>query len=87
MVINTVMSHQFKFKFIPGFRTFLFPEKKDIHYIGGSEVLPAPLAVEEEAEAINRRAFHPADAAYGRAGDGHGQCAGRGNGRARGPDR
>ena len=53
MVINTVMSHQFKFKFIPGFRTFLFPEKKDIHYIGGSEVLPAPLAVEEEAEAIN----------------------------------
>lgn len=53
MVINTVMSHQFKFKFIPGFRTFLFPEKKDIHYIGGSEVLPAPLAVEEEVEAIN----------------------------------
>ena len=53
MVINTVMSHQFKFKFIPGFRTFLFPEKKDIHYIGGSEVLPAPLEVEEEAEAIN----------------------------------
>lgn len=53
MVINTVMSHQFKFKFIPGFRTFLFPEKKDIHYIGGSEVLPAPLAVEEEAEAIS----------------------------------
>ena len=45
MVINTVMSHQFKFKFIPGFRTFLFPEKKDIHYIGGSEVLPAPLAL------------------------------------------
>ena len=38
MVINTVMSHQFKFKFIPGFRTFLFPEKKDIHYIGGSDV-------------------------------------------------
>ena len=53
MVINTVMSHQLKFKFIPGFRAFLFPEKKDIHYIGGSEVLPAPLAVEEEAEAIS----------------------------------
>ena len=52
MIINAVMSNQFKLKFIPGFRTFLFPEKKDIHYIGGSEVLPAPLAVEEEAEAI-----------------------------------
>lgn len=53
MIINAVMSDQFKLKFIPGFRTFLFPEKKDIHYIGGSEVLPAPLAVEEEAEAIS----------------------------------
>ena len=54
MVINTVMSHQFKFKFIPGFRTFLFPEKKDIHYIGGSEVLPAPLA--EGRSRSNQRA-------------------------------
>lgn len=53
MIINAVMSNQFKLKFIPGFRTFLFPEKKDIHYIGGSEVLPAPLAVGEEAEAIS----------------------------------
>ena len=53
MIINAVMSNQFKLKFIPGFRTFLFPEKKDIHYIGGAEVLPAPLAVEEEAEAIS----------------------------------
>ena len=53
MIINAVMSNKFKLKFIPGFRTFLFPEKKDIHYIGGSEVLPAPLAVEEEAEAIS----------------------------------
>ena len=53
MIINAVMSNQFKLKFIPGFRTFLFPEKKDIHYIGGSEVLPAPLAGEEEAEAIS----------------------------------
>ena len=28
MIINAVMSNQFKLKFIPGFRTFLFPEKK-----------------------------------------------------------
>lgn len=52
MVINAAMSNQFKLKFIPGIRTFLFPEGRQIHYIGGSEVLPAPLAVEEEAEAI-----------------------------------
>ena len=30
----------------------LFPEKQDIHYIGGAEVLPAPLELEEENEAI-----------------------------------
>ena len=30
----------------------LFPEKQDIHYIGGAEVLPAPLEMEEENEAI-----------------------------------
>lgn len=52
MIINAVMSNQFKLKFIPGFRTFLFPEKRyTLHR--GSEVLPAPLAVEEEAEAIS----------------------------------
>lgn len=32
--------------------TILFPENKDIHYIGGAEVLPAPLEVEEENAAI-----------------------------------
>ena len=30
----------------------LFPEKQDIHYIGGTDVLPAPLELEEENEAI-----------------------------------
>ena len=32
--------------------TILFPENKDIHYIGGTEVLPAPLEPEEENAAI-----------------------------------
>ena len=29
-------------------RTFLFPESIEVHYIGGADVLPAPLDVEEE---------------------------------------
>ena len=33
-------------------RTFLFPESAEIHYIGGADVLPAPLGVEEENDAI-----------------------------------
>lgn len=30
----------------------LFPEKQDIHYIGGTDILPAPLDTEEENDAI-----------------------------------
>ena len=52
MSIKTVKPCQFKFKVITGFRTILFPEKKDIYYIGGAEALPAPLEAEEENAAI-----------------------------------
>ena len=34
------------------FRTILFPESQEIHYIGGADVLPAPLDAEEENIAI-----------------------------------
>ena len=30
----------------------LFPEKQDVHYIGGADILPAPLEPDEENEAI-----------------------------------
>ncbi len=33
-------------------RTFLFPESVEVHYIGGADVLPAPLGIEEENRAI-----------------------------------
>ncbi len=33
-------------------RTFLFPEGEEVHYIGGADVLPAPLGLEEENAAI-----------------------------------
>lgn len=34
------------------FRAYIFPESQEIHYIGGAEVLPAPLGVDEENDAI-----------------------------------
>lgn len=52
MIIKVAVPHQFRLKVIPSFRTLLFPEKKDIHYIGGSEVLPAPLESAEETAVI-----------------------------------
>ena len=33
-------------------QTFLFPESKEVYYIGGADVLPAPLGVKEENAAI-----------------------------------
>ncbi len=35
-----------------GFTGFLLPKGNEIHYIGGTEVLPAPLTAEEEAEKL-----------------------------------
>ncbi|WP_461812284.1 RNA polymerase sporulation sigma factor SigE [Faecalimonas sp.] len=52
MILKVAVPNQFKLKVISNFRTFLFPEKRDIHYIGGSDVLPAPLEMEEETAVI-----------------------------------
>lgn len=54
MVINMSVPNQFKLKMMPGFRTVLFQDRRDVHYIGGSEILPAPLEVEEEVKMIHK---------------------------------
>ena len=35
------MPQQFKLKVVPSLKGLLFPGQKEVHYIGGSEVLPA----------------------------------------------
>ena len=52
MVIKLVVPNRMQFKMIPGIREILFQKEKDIHYIGGAEVLPAPLDSKDENEAI-----------------------------------
>lgn len=52
MVIKVAVPHQFKLKVIPDFRTLFFPDRRDVHYIGGSEILPSPLNPEAEHRAI-----------------------------------
>ena len=55
MVIKVAVPHQFKLKVIPDFRSLFFSDKKDIHDIGGADILPAPLETEEERIAIQEK--------------------------------
>lgn len=52
MVVKVAVPKQLKLKVMPSIRSLIFPTKGDIHYIGGSDVLPAPLVGEEESSVI-----------------------------------
>ena len=54
MVVKVAMPQQFKLKVVPSLKGLLFPNQKEVHYIGGSEVLPPPLETERETEVIRR---------------------------------
>lgn len=54
MLLKISIPNKFHFRVIPDFRTIIFGQRGDIHYIGGAEVLPAPLASDEESEIINK---------------------------------
>lgn len=53
MLLRVSIPNKFQFRVIPNFRTMLFHQRSDMHYIGGSDVLPAPLGQEQEIELIN----------------------------------
>lgn len=52
MYLKVMMPNCFQFKMAPSFPSFFMENKGDIHYIGGADILPAPLDAEEEAEVI-----------------------------------
>ncbi|MCI8464541.1 MAG: RNA polymerase sporulation sigma factor SigE [Lachnospiraceae bacterium] len=54
MVIRVAVPSRFQLKIISSMKGFLFSKKNEIHYIGGSDVLPAPLSPETEAVMISR---------------------------------
>lgn len=54
MLLKISIPNKFQFRVIPDFRNLIFKQKGDIHYIGGAEVLPAPLDPVQEAEAISK---------------------------------
>lgn len=54
MLLKISIPNKFQFRVIPDFRNLIFKQRGDIHYIGGAEVLPAPLDPVEEADAISK---------------------------------
>ena len=51
MMVKVAVPEKFKLRIVPNVRTVLFGGQQEIHYIGGSEVLPPPLENEKEREA------------------------------------
>lgn len=63
MVIKVAMPRQFQFRVVQTLPRLLMGKGNDIHYIGGSEVLPAPLSAIQEAKAIeNLESEHNSEA-------------------------
>lgn len=52
MYIKVSMANHFKLRMIPTMQNVIFSKQGDVHYIGGTEVLPPPLEPEREAEVI-----------------------------------
>ena len=52
MVIKIAVPGQFRLKMVPSFRSVFFPKEGEIHYIGGADILPAPLSSTEEAQVL-----------------------------------
>ncbi len=52
MVIKMSLNNGFHFKMVPTIKNMFFSNEGDIHYIGGAEVLPAPLEPYEEIQVI-----------------------------------
>lgn len=52
MLLRISMPNRFQFRMIQDWRNVLFHPGSDMHYIGGAEILPAPLEPGEEAACI-----------------------------------
>ena len=52
MYLKVTMPHCFQFKMVPSFKNFFMEKEGNIHYIGGADVLPAPLEPDKEADVI-----------------------------------
>lgn len=63
MIIKVAVPGRIQFRMVPTVSNMILRRSGDVHYIGGSEVLPAPLEPTTEAKAIEELASDDADAA------------------------
>ena len=54
MIVKITVPQRFQLKMAAGFGDVLFRRPNDVHYIGGTEVLPPPLSPEEEKVQIEK---------------------------------
>lgn len=54
MLVKVAIPNQIQFKIVPNIPEMLFGKQQEVHYIGGSEVLPPPLEPDEETKAIGQ---------------------------------
>lgn len=53
MVLNLDIPKQFRLRVLSSIKSMLVSPTGEVHYIGGTEVLPPPLSAAEEAELVN----------------------------------
>lgn len=51
-MIKVSVSNCFRLKVTPSFKSMLFRKEGEIHYIGGADILPAPLNTKEESDVL-----------------------------------
>lgn len=54
MNAKTILPQKIKWKVVSSVKGILFPSQSEIHYIGGTDILPAPLELEQESAAIKK---------------------------------
>ncbi len=55
-------NNKIRFTVVPSIAGILFPGRQEVHYIGGADILPAPLAPNEELEALSALSDHSIEA-------------------------
>ncbi|MDO5155692.1 MAG: RNA polymerase sporulation sigma factor SigE [Eubacteriales bacterium] len=53
-MVNVVCENKIKFSVVKSMTNMFFPMKNEVHYIGGTDILPPPLEAEEEQKLLNQ---------------------------------